>query len=567
MNAPATAEKPADRNDSRPTLGTYASKAAFWNTVLLPAKLAAHLLAQLVLANALPKAEFGVYVLALSVGVTSGSLVDLGTERSVVKFLPEVAGRQGRRGVRTLLSWVFGFKFAVLTPVIMFALLFHQVFFRYLNSRIPSVPDDKLTDQAVVREHDRLVALVNGQHWTIFFSIISLVLVGAFYDVAMQSLVATFKNKSWNIITILVTLLDPLVVAVIVLTGGNIGIVLVGRVFVALAAMFLAGSFAVFAVRQSAGEERQYIAVEEYDRPLPIRRFAFYSSLQYALQVTSFLTSYAFAAIILRNADEIAGYRVASGSVREILSALTTPIVGIQVPIFTRIFTARDYRQLDVAYALVARFLALVLIPGAVGLALLIPNLFRILYPQYVSFAGVCIVLIVFLFSESCLSTGTTVLLTFERYKPVIAARGIALLAFPIMFFTARWYGAMGAAITSGGFACLAALVGTVAANASLPIRYPIAFVRRVGIAAGCMAVVVGGLAFTVGRVPLDAGGGIHRVFWLGLNAVIAALGGATYLAVFRRIGGVEQSDIERLRTLRIPARALVLRVLIGKRA
>jgi O-antigen/teichoic acid export membrane protein len=553
MSTPATTIPPTDRSASRTALGTHATRAAFWNTVLLPAKLGAHLLAQLVLANALPRAEFGVYVLALSVGVTSGSLVDLGTERSVVKFLPEVAGRQGRRGVRTLLSWVFGFKFAVLAPVIAFALLFHNAFFRYLDGRVPSDQPD-------------VARIVRSEHWTIFFSVVSLVLVGAFYDVAMQSLVATFKNKSWNIITIFVTLLDPIVVTIIVLAGGNIAIVLVGRVLVALAAMFLAGGYATFAVRESAEVERQYVTDEEQGRPLPIRRFVFYSSLQYALQVTSFLTSYAFAALILTNADEIAGYRVANGSVREILSALTTPIIGIQVPIFTRIFTARDFRQLDIAFALVARFLALVLIPGAVGLGLVIPNLFRILYPKYVSFTGVCIVLIAFLFAEACLSTGTTVLLTFERYKPVIAARAIALLAFPIMFFTARVYGAMGAALTSGGLAFLAALVGTVFAITTLPIRYPLDFVRRVGIAAGCMAVIVGGLSFTVGRVPDNPGGGLHRIVWLTVTGIIAALGGAVYLAVFRRIGGVEQSDIERLRTLRIPARGLVLRLLIGSR-
>ena len=553
MSTPAATIPPTERDTSRTPLGSHATRAAFWNTVLLPAKLGAHLLAQLVLANALPRAEFGVYVLALSVGVTSGSLVDLGTERSVVKFLPEVAGRQGRRGVRTLLSWVFGFKFAVLAPVLVLAALLHEPFFRYLDGR---VPHDQ--DYAVVSR------IVTGEHWTIFFSVVSLVLVGAFYDVAMQSLVATFKNKSWNIITIVVTLLDPLVVTVIVLAGGNIAIVLIGRVFVALAAMCLAGVYAVYAVRESADVERQYVTDEAYDRPLPIRRFVFYSSLQYALQVTSFLTSYAFAALILTNADEIAGYRIANGSVREILSALTTPIIGIQVPIFTRIFTARDFRQLDIAFALVSRFLALVLVPGAVGLALLIPNLFRILYPKYVSFTGVCIVLIAFLFAEACLSTGTTVLLTFERYKPVIAARAVALLAFPIMFFTARWYGAMGAALTSGGLALLAALVGTIAAIAALPIRYPLDFVRRVGVASASMAIVVGGLSFTVARVPDNAGGGLHRIVWLVVTAVVAALGGAVFLAVFRRIGGVEQSDIERLRTLRIPARGLVLRLLIG---
>lgn len=553
MNRPDTALPPADVRDNRTALGTHATKAAFWNTVLLPAKLGAHLLAQLVLANALPKAEFGVYVLALSVAVTSGSIVDLGTERSVVKFLPEVAGRQGRRGVRSLLSWVFGFKFAVLAPVLAVATLLHATFFRYLDSRVPSDQQD-------------VARIVRSEHWTIFVAVASLVLVGAFYDVAMQSLVATFKNKSWNIITILVTLLDPIVVTVIVLAGGNIAVVLVGRVLVALAAMVLAGTFAVLAVGQSTDEERRYVTAAEYGQPLQLRRFAFYSALQYALQLTSFITSYAFAALILTNADEIAGYRVASGSVREILSALTAPIIGIQVPIFTRIFTARDARQLDIAYALVCRFLALVLIPGGVGLSLLIPNLFRILYPKYVSFAGVCIVLIVFLFSESCLSTGTTVLLTFERYKPVILARTIALLSFPLMFVTARWYGAMGAAITSGGLAFLAALAGTLAANAVLPVRYPVGFVGRVGAAAAGMALLVGGLAFTVGRVPADPGGGLHRLFWIAVTALIAMLGGAVYLVLFRRVGGVEQSDIERLRSLRIPARGLVLRLLIGTR-
>ncbi|MDQ2788071.1 MAG: hypothetical protein M3Y58_24085 [Chloroflexota bacterium] len=553
MSAPVTTVPPANPGDNRAALGTHATKAAFWNTVLLPAKLGAHLLAQLVLANALPKAEYGVYVLALAVAITAGSLVDLGTERSVVKFLPEVAGRQGRRGVRTLLSWVFGFKFAVLVPVIALATLLHGVFFRYLDTRVS--PDQ----QDVLR-------IVRSEHWTIFFSVVSLVLVGAFYDVAMQSLVATFKNKSWNIITILVTLLDPIIVAVIVLTGGNIAVVLIGRVFVALAAMVLAGGYAIFAVRESADVEGQYVTDDARGRPLPIRRFVFYASLQYVLQVTSFLTSYAFAAIILSNANEIAGYRIASGTVSETLSALTVPIIGIQVPIFTRIFTARDTRQLDIAFGLVARFLALVLIPGGIGLALLIPNLFRILYPKYISFTSVCIVLIIFLFAEACLSTGTTVLLTFERYKPVIAARAIALVSLPLMFFTARRYGAMGAALTAGGFAALAALVGTIAATTLLPIRYPLAFVRRVGVAAGCMAVVVGGLAFTLGRVPDHPGGGLHRVVWLAVTAMIAAVGGAVYLAVFRRIGGVEQSDIERLRGLRIPARGLVLRVLIGSR-
>src|SRR3954454_10185710 len=215
--SPPVAERaPEQRTAARTALGRHATSAAFWNTVLLPAKLGAHLLAQLVLANALPKTEYGVYVLALSVGVTSGNLVDLGTERSVVKFLPEVAGREGRTGVRRLIGWVFWVKMAVLLPAMALVTLLHATFFRYLASRIPDVPADKANDRAAVADHDRLVALVHGQQWAILGAVLSLVLVGAFYDVAMQSLVATFSNRSWNLITIVVTLADPITVALIV---------------------------------------------------------------------------------------------------------------------------------------------------------------------------------------------------------------------------------------------------------------------------------------------------------------------------------------------------------------
>lgn len=547
---PGTTES---RHTARTALGTHATRAAFWNSVLLPANLGSHLLAQLVLANALPRAEFGVYVLALSVAVTAGSLIDLGTERSVVKFLPEVAGREGRAGVRRLIAWVFGVKMSVLLPIILLATLFQQRFFQYLNRSIPAIPAEKINDAVAIAEHDRLVALVQAQQWAIFGAVISLVFVGAIYDVAMQSLVATFRNRSWNLISIIVTLLDPLAVAIIALAGGNIARILAGRVAVALAALALAGIVAVLAVRRSADEERQHVTAAERGRPLPVQRFAAYSLLQYGLQVTSFLSSYAFATLILANADEIAGYRIAAGSVREILSALTTPIIGIQVPIFARIFTARDEGQLRTAYSLVARFLALVLIPGMIGLAILTPNLYRILYPKYTEFVAVGIVLAVLLFLESCLSTGTTVLLTYERYRPVLLARGVALLALPVMFITAPRYGAMGAALTSGGFAVASALVGTVFANRALPIRYPLVFARRVLAAGGCMAVVVATLGFTVARVPPDAGGGLRRVLWLAATSAVAVIGAVVYLGAFRLFGGIEPEDVRRLRAMRLP--------------
>jgi O-antigen/teichoic acid export membrane protein len=540
-----------EQEAARPSLGRQAGSAAFWNTALLPMRLGANLLAQILLANALVPTAYGVYALALSLSSTFGVFVDLGTERSIVKFLPEVAARAGHQGARRLLRWVLGVKTLVLAPFVLLVLLFHGLFFRYLDSRVPPGKPD-------------VGALVQRQHWALLGAVLALVVIGAYFDVAMQSLIGALRNKSWNLITVGVTVIDPLVVSLIVLAGGSIVAILAGRVLTALVALVGATAVAVVAVRQSIEEEHAPQPAEGQADAFALRRLVAYSALQYGLQITAFFTSYAFATLILRSADDAAGYRVASGTASTVLRALVTPILGLQVPVFARIFARRDMNQLQTAYGLVARFLALLLAPAAVGLALLLPNLFRVLYPQYASVAPLGMVIALLSFAESALSTGGTVLLTFERYRPVLAARAVAFLALPLMFVTVPRFGAMGAAATSGGCALLAALIGTVAATRLLPLRYPLAFVRRVALATAGMAIIVGLLARTVARVPSDAGNGGQRLLWLGITGGVAAVGAAVYLLLFRLLGGIEPEDRARLRSLRLPLRGLALRLLGG---
>lgn len=568
MTATTTPPAPiAPKPDARATLGAQAGKAAFWNTVLMPAKLVSHLIALLVLSNAESSAAYGVYVIALAVSSTSGAFVDLGTERSVVKFLPEAAGREGARGVRRLIGWVFGFKMAIILPILVIATVLHGRFFAYVDGRVKPLAADKVQDATAIREHDQVAALVSREHWTIFGVVIAIVLVGAFYDVAMQSLVATFRNKSWNLITIAVQVIDPLVVSTVVLIGGNIAQVLVARVFTDFLALLLAGTVAMIAIRKSVDEDQVHIVESERGIPVPLHRFARYSALQYALQVTSFITSYSFAAIILKSAVDAAGYRTAAGSVTAVLQALLVPIVGLQVPIFTRIFTRKDEQQLGAAYSLVTRFLALVLIPTAVGMAVLGPNLFRILFPKYLAFTPVFIALALLNFTDSCLSTGATILLTFERYKPVIFKSLIGFMAVPLLFVTVPRFGPLGAAITSGGCLVLADLVGTIFATTLLPIRYPLDFLRRVIPAALAMGATLAVLAYTIGRVPADAGGGLHRLVWLVAQGIIAAIGAVVYLVVFRLRGGIAREDRERLQTLKVPLVSVIVRLLGGSAA
>lgn len=534
---------------ARSSLGRQAGSAAFWNTALLPLRLGANLLAQILLANALIPTAYGVYALALSLSATFGVFVDLGTERSIVKFLPEVAAHAGHRGARRLLRWVLGVKTAVLAPFVLLAVLLHDVFFRYLDSRVPG-------------NKPEVAALVERQHWALLGAVLALVVIGAYFDVAMQSLIGALRNKSWNLITVAVTVIDPLIVSMIVLAGGSIVAILSGRVLTALIALIGATAIAVIAVRRSVEEEQASLTAGDTIQIFTIQRFVAYSALQYGLQLTAFFTSYAFASLVLTNAADIAGYRVASGTASTVLRTLVTPILGLQVPVFARLFARRNIAQLQEAYGLVARFLAMLLMPAAVGLALLLPNLLRILYPQYASVAVLGMTIVLLSFTESALSTGETVLLTFERYRPVLAARAVAFLALPLMFMTVPLFGPIGAAATSGGCAVLAALIGTIAATRLLPLRYPLTFVRRVAIATAGMAVAVGMIAYTVARVPADAGNGGQRVVWLAVTAGVAAVGGLVYLVIFRWTGGIEPQDRARVAAMRLPLRGLMLRLL-----
>ena len=76
------------------------------------------------------------------------------------------------------------------------------------------------------------------------------------------------------------------------------------------------------------------------------------------------------------------------------------------------------------------------------------------------------------------------------------------------------------------------------------------------------MAIAVGFIAYTIARVPADAGSGGRRVIWLAVTGGVAAVGGLIYLLVFRWMGGIEPQDRVRIAAMRLPLRGLILRVL-----
>ena len=98
-------------------LAAQAGQAVVWNTLFLPAKILAEIGVTLLQLNKLSMAAFGMLALIRSVVSGIGVGVDLGIERALPKFIPEVQRSGGSAAVRQLITRVMAAKMAVLLVV------------------------------------------------------------------------------------------------------------------------------------------------------------------------------------------------------------------------------------------------------------------------------------------------------------------------------------------------------------------------------------------------------------------------------------------------------------------
>ena len=102
------------------------------------------------------------------------------------------------------------------------------------------------------------------------------------------------------------------------------------------------------------------------------------------------------------------------------------------------------------AHASLTRILLLLLVPSAVGLAVLTPAIVAVLFPKYVAATTLMIIFIAFTFAESLLSIPLNVLMVYERYTAVIVSRLVALLSVPAVLYAFPHYGLIGVAFAVG---------------------------------------------------------------------------------------------------------------------
>jgi O-antigen/teichoic acid export membrane protein len=536
---PGPAGEPGAPRKKPESLRTRVSKAMFWNTVLFPVKAIISLLASLVVANLLRIEGFGAYTSLLAAAAVISLYTDLGLERSLPKFLPEVEHRFGRSGVRLFLQWVLGIKFVLLLVVVGVLQAWAPFFTSFFQ-------------------------LPASDAWLITVLCV-LIVLGSLSNIMIQILFAFFKQKAYNLIEILTVLIQPLLTAVLVLLGFGVPGALISLLVTTILILGLQSWQALRAGREVAASTQQ-VRLRNLLSLFP--RFWPYALLIYLINVSSTIYEANVPLMVLNGLGDIVGIgTLALGAkyVREFIGFLVAPQTGVQVPLFSRLFVQGDQSTLQRAYCSFTRLFMLALIPTGVGLILFSQGLIQLLFRQeYSGAAAVAVVLIVGSFLDSMLgSVPHNVLMAYERYRPVVLSRLLILATVPLLFWLAPRYSALGLALGMGVARLAGAAVVLGYAVVSFRLRFPWRFLGRVVLATAAFVAVLLP-ALWLGRwgifdsvLPANL---LDRIVGILILAGLALLSVVIFLLVFKRLGGLEAEDRERVEELRFPLKKWILR-------
>lgn len=531
------------------------SRAVAWNTLLAPLKTVTELGATIVLLNILPLPHIGLLRLVSSAAASLGIWVDGGIDRSLPRFIPELEQHQGRAAVGRFMVAVFAIKTLLLVLFGLVFLFFSPRFVAYLFEQVHNLPERFDMARSALQS-----TIADLAPWLIG-TVLVLVILGSFYDGLMAYLIGYFRQRAWNLIGLVGSTLQPLLAALLVLLGRGVGGVLAAMVITPVVSVALAGWQVVTNQRRHSPPSvpsSPPASPEPASPALPWRRFFIYTGMSNVLNLSDYVMSWYFAAFLLHDLAQVALYTTGTAMVRQALALLYTPLVGIQVPLFTRVRGGDGH--LPDAYAAVGRILAAILIPGGVGLLLLAHELILVQYPQYSGATLVIFVLTPCLFLESFLSSAQIVLQVYERYWLLLLPRALTLFVVPLLVWVAPHYGLVGVALAIGGGRVLVGLVTALVAQGPFSLRYSWGFFGRVALATLGMTgvVLVAKHLAGVGDIGPTLGA---RLVAAGVLLIIAAVGALSFGLLLRLLGGLEPEDRQRLLESRLPFRRWLVRL------
>lgn len=554
----------APPGNTPPTLATRVSKALVWNTLFVPIRLLAELLANLLKLNVLSPASFGLLALISNTNNGLGTVVDLGTGRALPKYIPESQHRGGPHATLRLLSAVLALQMLLLLSIGIGLLLYSGRYLDGLQNQVRADTQLAAVDQAAA------LAFLQNYGGFVLLAILLLLFLGVCYDMCTAYLSSFFRQGAWNGVDLAARLLPPLLSAAAILAGYDIAGVLAAMVLAPAIAVLFALWHVLRLWREAAplattgGEAMDWVALLR--RPhsllgwLPAG-FVRYCSVSFLMTLTDFIASAGFAIFLADDVGDVALIWAGTSLVRMALAYLYTPMVGVQVPLFTRV-RAGEGGTLAGAYQSLLRLQVLLLVPGGVGLMLLAQPALAVISPLYLDATVLVLILVPALFIESMLTTAHNALIVYEHLRIIIVARLLTLVVIvPLAIWLPPLLGVVGVVLAFGAARLAAGFWVTGSGMRLLGLRWPWRFTVRVLLATALMALAVLGLRMLLPAADADLSI-IQRLFKaLGLFAVAGA-GGLVFLLALRLSGGLDPRDREQLAKLKLPLKQWIFRIL-----
>lgn len=520
-----------------------AGLAVFWSFVFSPLKILLPFLSSIVVVRLFRIENFSLFNITLALLDTLGLFVDLGIERTLPRFYPEVEMRYGRAGIVRLLSWVAGVKAAILLALVLALTLF---------------PGFWIARFGLGAQGGWLLALIGV-----------LLVLGAASDVSFQLLYTHFRQKATNLLDILAAVVRPTLTISFVLLGWGVLGALLALLITTVVSVAISLWLAWQVLRALPDEVPQKAAEVKRPSTRSLRdRIMSFAGLNYLINWSVYLYDLDFVNLMIpflvvssaQQKLEIAVISLAYKSAKEFLRALVIPLTGVQTPLFARLYAEGRIAGLRTAYATMTKFLILGLLPTGVGLIVAARNVLTVMYGQLRSdsvltqftlptVVACTAILALGLFGEAIISVALSVLMVYEEFRVVMLARSLALLSIPMMLWLVPQYGAVGAAIAVAVAALASRLAALGYALRRLGLPFPGRFFTRVGTAS---------LVMGFGLLPFLA----FLPNALAPTILMVASGSLIFVLAFKAMGGIDREDKERFRTLRIPFIGVALRFL-----
>jgi O-antigen/teichoic acid export membrane protein len=550
--------------------------ATLWNTLLLPTRFAVGIITSVLYYRILSLEQVGLVFLLTSLASTIGLYADLGIERALPRYLPEVEQGGGRMAVRAFMNRIIRLKLLILAVVSFILLFLAAPLTNYVADRqrseitkldrqiVTARADGGDTAEIATLEQQRVaqqtvVTQIEADGRWFVVGVAALLILGAIFDVYMQFLTAYFKQRAWNLITLATSLLQPLLVTAFLLLGWGVPGVLLGLVITPIVSIGLAAWQTWRATELLAVPDRTHKEV-----PKLRHRFINYAAVSYLMQTSAWFYDLPFVLFVLTASLDMRDLAILSFAykfAKDFLSYVWTPLSGVITPLLTRVKVDRSQAALEDAHASLTRILLLLLVPAAVGLAVLAPYIVAILYPKYSASTTLIWIFVVFTFAESLLSIPHNVLMVYERYRAVIASRLVALLSIPAVLLVLPHFGMSGVAVVVGIVRVLPRIITLIYGVRMIGLTIPLRFAARVGAATALFAaVLLGVLHFWPVQTIGDSA--TTKLFAMIPVFALIGLGVVLYFGTLRLLGGLDEAERRRILGLRLPFKQVLSRVL-----